>query len=713
MNGRARPALGSIVLTAVVVMAGCGRAPRLNVLLVTFDTTRADHLPAYGFAGVATPTLDALAAEAVLFERAYSSTPMTLPAHTTILTGRFPPGHGVRDNGLFTVAPEVTTLAEILRSAGYRTAAAVGAFPLVGKFGLDQGFELFDDRLDRVHEDFRGVRQRPRGGLFFEERQAQRVNEAIYPWLEAHREEPFFLWVHYFDPHQPLAPPRPYDQLYGNDLYLGEIAYADEALGTLFAALRRDGVWDRTVVVFTADHGEGRGEHHELTHSYLLYDSTLHVPLIIRAPGEGGARRVASPVRHVDILPTVLELLGRAAPADIDGVSLVPHLQGEPVRRSPPHYAETLSPRLAHGWGELRAIIDGDWKYIHGPRPELFDLAADPREVTDRSDAEPARAASLRDTLTSVLATIAAAAPQAPQAPDVETRRRLEALGYLGSGMAANLEIREELSTEGVAPQDRVHRVSTVSRIKELMSSGQARNARPLIAELMAEDPSSPYYLELAARTEALLGNFDEAVELLHRERELTSDRAELAETLTHIAAELFRAGRDREALDLVREALEFAPTGDGFFLESLLAERLGDSGASRLALERAVAATPHHGPALVSLAIDRAREGATTEAAATFAAAVHGNPYYPKAHFNRGAFLFGQREFEEAAACFRRAAELDPDYAEAWEALGRAYASLDRPAEIERLIVTLGARGAAPPLLETLRALVADEASP
>ncbi|MEZ5330546.1 MAG: sulfatase [Thermoanaerobaculia bacterium] len=333
------------------VLVGCSRGERWNVVVATFDTTRADHIGCYGNASASTPVVDALAAEGFLFENAHAAIPITMPSHSTIMTGLVPMRHGVRDNGLFVLPAGVETLAERLRSAGYATGAAVGSFPLTAKFGLDQGFDLYDDRVQSSQEDFRGRKVRAKQDIFFDERRAQRVNEAIYPWLEevAEAAKPFFLWVHYYDPHQPLQPPPPYDQLFADDLYAGEIAYADESLGTLFDELRRLGVWDRTLVVFTADHGEGMGEHRERTHSYLLYETTLHVPLIVRAPGGFEApRRITERVHHVDIVPTVLDLLGLERPPDLDGRSLVPYLRGERPSVSN-DYAETLSPGCPMG----------------------------------------------------------------------------------------------------------------------------------------------------------------------------------------------------------------------------------------------------------------------------------------------------------------------------------------------------------------------------
>ncbi|MEX0914399.1 MAG: sulfatase, partial [Wenzhouxiangellaceae bacterium] len=302
-----RGTIRALVLAGLaVLLTSCGREQPWNVVLVTFDTTRADRIGSYGNARIGTPALDGLAHEGIRFANAVSVAPITAPSHSTILTGLYPTGHGVRDNGLFVLSDDNRTLAEILRERGYATAAAVGAFPVVSRFGFDQGFDLFDDHLTGMYEDYLGERTVPKEQLFFDERRAAQVNEAVIPWLEARGEEPFFLWLHYFDPHQPFEPPPPYDQLYADDLYNGEIAYADSRLGHMLDQLRRLGKLERTLIVVTADHGEGLGEHNEVTHAVLAYDSTLHVPLIIRPPGlgSGSARVVDDRVGIVDIVPT-------------------------------------------------------------------------------------------------------------------------------------------------------------------------------------------------------------------------------------------------------------------------------------------------------------------------------------------------------------------------------------------------------------------------
>jgi arylsulfatase A-like enzyme len=701
------------LLAFAALLLGCGGEQPWNVVLVTFDTTRADRLGCYGNERIETPAIDALAAGGVLFENAYASVPITLPSHTTILTGKNPPGHGVRDNGLFVVSPDAVTLAERLSAEGYRTAAAVGAFPLVAKFGLDQGFDLYDDHLEKPYEDFRGRKASDKApGLFFDERAAQRVNEAVYPWLEEHAAEPFFLWAHYYDPHQPHNPPTPYDELYPDDPYAAEIAYSDESLGTLIEHLKAIGAWDRTLLVFTSDHGEGLGEHHEATHSYLVYNSTIHVPLILRIPGFTTGSRVEQTVGHVDIVPTILDLLGLPIPEELEGRSLAPLTRSGPQPREMPYYAESLSPRLAHGWGEQRVLFREGWKYIHGPRSELYHLPTDPAELSDRIENEPELAGDLEEALGRWLTEHSAPGGSVAQAPDADTRRRLEALGYLQGSMADAVQIEEVLSREGIAPQDRVQRISEISRVKELLGKGQALAARLLTEQLIEEDPESPYFLELHARAQMGLGELDGALEAVERILDSSGGSPGTPEILSYIGWSRFREGEIAVARELMQRAMDLEPSAKGLFLVSAMEKELGDADRELLALERAVEIDDSHGPSVVGLAVRLAQAGDAEKAEALFESAVATNPYYARGFFNFGAFLLNHGRPIEALERFHRCRELDPEYSAAYSAAAITLHDLGRVDEAQTLVAELEEQAPGSPEAATLRQRLAQESS-
>ena len=397
----------------VVAIAGILRPQPSGLVIVTLDTTRADRLPAYGFQGVATPAIDRLVSRGAVFDEAVSVAPLTLPSHTSLFTGLYPPNHGVRDNAGPALERSHFSLAAILHDRGFRTAAFVGSTILNADRGLSRGFDVYDDGRGN------GTPAPPR-------RPGSQVVDRARAWIDDLDRKPFFLWVHLYDVHASQTLPVELRRTYG-DRYEGGIAYVDVQIGRLFDELQRRGLLSRAIVVVAGDHGESLGEHGEKEHGVFLYDSTLHVPLIVCAPGIA-ARRVAGLTSLVDIVPTVLSLLGIAAPARLDGISLVAALRvGRVSERS--IYAESLY--AAHfGWGALRMVQDGRFKFIDAPKPELYDLETDPREVHNLADERIATAAALRRELLDMIANVSPQTDMPRLPPD--RLRALEALGYIG-----------------------------------------------------------------------------------------------------------------------------------------------------------------------------------------------------------------------------------------------------------------------------------------
>lgn len=454
----------SLPLLAAALFCACAAPPKveppLSVLLITIDTLRADRLGAYGDAKARTPALDALARGGVVFERAYTPVPITLPAHVSIMTGLLPPAHGVRGNGAFALGPEVRTLAEALKASGRRTAAFVGGFPLSERFGLGRGFDEYDDAMSKAA----GV------NYDFAERRARDVVDAAARWMSLNP-GPVFVWVHLFDPHAPYDPPPGFRT---DDPYRDEIASTDAAVSTLMSA------WDarggRSIVVATSDHGEAFGEHGEWSHSLFIYDTTLRVPLLIRGPGFEAGKRASVSVGLTDIAATVLEAVGAGA-GSIPGVSLARAVSpGAPDRAL---YAETLAPRLDFGWSDLRSWREGGFKWIKAPKPELYELADDPGETKNRALEDPPRARALDAALSKALASTGER--NASRAPDTESAERLRSLGYLqGPGGKGS----------GADPKDRVE----VAR-KIADAAGPFRDWADAIASyraLVALDPENP-----------------------------------------------------------------------------------------------------------------------------------------------------------------------------------------------------------------------------
>ena len=679
------------LVVALGALQGCGRAP-LNVLIVIFDTTRADALGAYGNAAASTPVIDRLAREGVLFEQAYTAVPITSPAHSTLMTGKLPFSHGVRDNSLFTLPESQVTLAELLRQHGYRTAAAVGAFPLSSRFGHSQGFDFFDDDFEEA--EHRGALESVvRDNLFFAERRAAAVNRAVLPWLEENAADPFFLWVHYFDPHQPYEPPHPYDKLFRHQPYAGEIAYSDENLGTLIGHLQRLGVWERTLMVFAADHGEGLGEHQEATHSLLAYDSTLRVPLIVKAPGGARDRRVRTRVATVDVVPTILDWLGLEVPAGLQGRSLKSQLRPDrPASlRQLPIYAETLSPRLTHGWAEQRTLIVGDMKYLHGAEPELYDLAADPRELKDLAGERPGQADRMRRDLQTFLDRYETAAASTAEL-DPETLQLLASLGYLQTAGGRVGAIDETLRAGGVPPQRHIREVSAMSHARAALALGRPWETRRICERAMAasSDPVNPIFSELIAVAEFQL---DRPAEGLRHLRGVLAPQTPPA-VRTRIYGYLERlelsSSQVREVGARVAEAESDSPTAQGPYLLARLHHRAGRLPEELESLRTALRLDPALLPARLSLATALARRGRRGESLQHLEAVLAEDPYMPEAHYNLGVFFFEAGRLDDARRRLERALALRPSYAEARFALILMLAELDRELPARDHLATL-----------------------
>jgi choline-sulfatase len=508
----------SALLLGLLAACGCARTPvaapvrPASVLLVTIDTLRADRVGAYGDAAARTPAMDGLAATGTLFEQAFTPAPLTLPAHTSIMTGLAPPAHGVRGNGAFALGEGTTTLAEALRARGLATAGFIGGFPLARRFGLARGFDHYDDTLTKLP----GVRYE------LAERRADAVVGAARSWLGVHPGR-VFLWVHLFDPHAPYDPPV---SSAGLDPYRGEVAAADAALAALLE------VWNArpepSLVVLTADHGEAFGEHGEESHSLFVYDTTLRVPLVLRGPGWTPGRKVSAPAGIADIAATIVEAVGPGGPA-LPGRSLGRMLDGGAAA---PLYAETLAPRLDFGWSDLRAWRDGRYKYVRAPRPELYDLQADPGEAHNVVAEHADVAARLRGDLERSMAAMGEV--ESRRAPDADAAERLRALGYVqgpqGRGSGADPKDMADVALmiaraagpfrdhaaaaaayRPIAQRDPANPLVNLRLADALLRSGRAEDAIPYYRKVIAGRPLTADAFVGLASAHADRGRLDEA----------------------------------------------------------------------------------------------------------------------------------------------------------------------------------------------------------
>ncbi|HTV56566.1 MAG TPA: sulfatase-like hydrolase/transferase, partial [Terriglobia bacterium] len=506
---------------AIVSLSGCRghrtktspelAPPNASVLLITLDTTRADHLSCYArLRGRATdgtgdsattsspaghfadtPNLDALAVRGVLFIHAIAQVPLTIPSHTCILTGTYPTVNHVRGMGGFVLPNGIPTIATLTQAAGYTTAAVVGSGVLNHVCGLNHGFETYDDDIaEHREENLAG---------YYSKRPASVVTDHAIGWLEQHYKSRFFLWVHYYDPHFPYNLPRPLKRLYAGDPYSGEIAYMDQEIGRLLNWMSQHGLDSRTLVLAIADHGEGLGEHGERYHGIFLYDSTLHVPFIMAGPGVPAGRVIQQQVRSIDLMPTVAAYLHLSPGPDRQGVSLWPLiLQGRPV---PTNYAycETLYPRFFMGWSELRAMHGENWAFILAPHPELYNLPSDPGETANVYPRYPVRDHELEAKIQAVVASPHNTVNPLPLSPD--QRQALESLGYVNAGPSNGIH----LGTKAPDPKDYVDVLEKVEKAETLLDEGSYPAAAAIMGKALRRDPTNPaVHLYLATALESM-----------------------------------------------------------------------------------------------------------------------------------------------------------------------------------------------------------------
>jgi len=461
------------------------RAPsRTNVVLVTVDTLRADRLGVYGNDSGLTPNLDRLARSGVVFENASAVAPLTLPSHASILTGTYPLRHGIRDNGGYHLAPESVTLAETLAAQGYRTGAFVGAFVLDSRWGLDQGFERYFDDFDFASFDDVSLGSVSRRG--------DEVLAEALGWMGEAKTGPFFAWVHLYDPHAPYEPPEPHRGRHAGErhgLYDGEVAHVDELIGRLLGWLSRESLDDATVVAVMADHGEALEDHGELDHGFFIYDATMRIPFLIKAPNLPGGVRVEAQVRAIDLMPTVLDLVGLPPAPSVQGASLLPLARGESESLELVAYAESYYPRLHYGWSELRSLRSEEFHFIEAPSPELYDLRVDPGETRNLAPERPAAVSELRGRLEEELERYSAGALEArePEVLDDETREKLTALGYLG-GPRRSVRPGEAGSTLA-DPKDKIEIHLRVKAAESSLGDGRVDEALADIERVLSLDP--------------------------------------------------------------------------------------------------------------------------------------------------------------------------------------------------------------------------------
>lgn len=625
---------------------------RRNLLLVTLDTVRADHLGVYGASGArdstagATPALDALARRGVRFAHADATVPLTLPSHATLLTGLLPLHHGLRQNGAGALDPGIDTLATALSRSGYRTAAFVGAFVLDRRFGLARGFETYDDEIDRRAGEPQALEA---------ERSGRQVVDRALAWLAQDDRRPFFLWVHLYDAHAPYEPPEPFRSRFSGDPYTGEVAEVDAEVARLVGELERRGLTASTVVAAVGDHGEALGEHGELTHGLLLYEGTLAVPWILVAPGELPAGTISTePVSTVDLAPTVAGLVGavlRPPQGSLDGRDLTGALAAGAALPRAAIYAETEYPKL-FGWSALAALRSGPDKLIASPAPELFDLDRDPGEARNLLSDKRRETHTLTTQLAALRATATAEPAAAPA--DAETRARLASLGYVTGSPPSG----PSAPTTAPDPKAMVALFRRLEEAKTELDLGRSANAAAQLEALLAADPQNPVFAQV-------------------------------------LAGALRKSGQTKRAVPLYRQAVRAHPESvEGWYDLATALQETGETAEAIVALGEAIRRDPGHPEAHNAMGLALLARREPEPALAEFRRATELDSRNATAWNNLGNAARELGRADESAAAYRRATIVAPRFADPWNGLGalevstghlaEAVASFDRALELD-----------------------------
>jgi arylsulfatase A-like enzyme/Tfp pilus assembly protein PilF len=640
-----------VLLESHIVPAAQQRGP--NVLLITIDTIRADRIGAYGHKAARTPVIDQLAREGVRFTDATAHAPLTYPSHVAILTGRYPGAYGVRLNGMTPLPDGAVTIAERMRNAGYRTGAVIGSVIVDRSSGLSQGFDDYDDGIAGTGG--------PMVALADLQRSAQDVTGSARSWIAKQR-TPWFLWVHYYDPHLPYAAPARRGA--PADPYDAEIAYVDEQIGTLLRAIDRA----RTAIVLTGDHGEALGDHGEDDHGYFVYDATLHVPLIVTAPGVQ-PRVITEQVRSVDIAPTIASIAGIAAnDPPVDGEPLQPLIAGRSRGEVPLSIAESWYPRLHFGWSELRSARAGEWKFIAAPKPELYDLRTDPREQKNVIQERSQVAARLSADLQKITSRLPAPTGAAVSQPDAATIERLQALGYVG----AFAPVTGTSATDD--PKDRVadYRAyrTVFNRALGLLGRNQPAAAVPLLQRLLKANVRAfeahlylgNAYLTLK-RTDAALAEFDAASQL---NPALSTPHFEAAKALSD-------KGEPDAAAERARKGLALEPqSAYGHYTLGVIQRRAQRWEEAFQSFSRTVELNPRDARAQSGLATAALRVQRFDIAERAFNAMIAAAYQAAPAHYNLGLLAQRRGDADEARRRYELALRADPSFKPARDALAR-----------------------------------------
>ena len=619
------------------------RSSDLNILLITLDTTRADRIGCYGYEKAKTPNLDSLALSGVKFSNAYCQVPLTLPSHCSILTGTYPIYHQVHNNGFYYLSPDFTTLGEILKERGFKTAAFVSSFTVDSRFGMDQGFDLFDDKFgeDEVMKNLRS------------ERRAEKVFNSFSQWFEENSGQRFFCWLHFYDPHLPYYPPSPYKEEFSEEPYDGEIAYMDHYVGKTVEALRDKNILDNTLVILAGDHGEALGEKNEIDHGLFIYDVTMKVPFIIYAPQNLPQNlEVDTRVRLIDIMPTILDMLKIPIHAEIQGASLLPIMNEKKVDDLP-SYIETYSPREHYGWSELIGLIDGEWKYIQAPKPELYNLTDDPQETQNVIQNERNVAADMKESLENMIQSLSSGKEAGKREITPEEEERLRSLGYIGS--PSDRQSGKQLPD----PKDKAAEYSLRSFGKKYETQGEYQKAEEYYKELLRLEPDVPWSYINLGYLYSKMERIDDAIQILEQGKEIIPDSFAI---LSRLSKFYWSSRKPQEALETSQAVLKINPR----YFDAMYVAGNVLSGMRRWAeaidnFEKAIEIEPENKALQLRYAFSLVSSGRREEGMEIYERMKQENPDDFRIYQDIGIFYDSMGEMDKALENIKRTVEINP----------------------------------------------------
>ncbi|PWB68232.1 MAG: hypothetical protein C3F15_16775 [Holophagae bacterium] len=649
-----------------------GRTPiALNVILITLDTLRADRLSCYGSRLVDTPNIDAFAAEGVRFTNAASTVPLTFPAHSSIMTGLYPPGHGVRENVGYVLDERFPTLAELLGKGGWATGGFVSAFVLDHRWGIGRGFDHYFDDFD-----LRGMGTASTANIGSVQRDGAETVQAAVSWLDDRpADRPFFIWLHLYDPHEPYTPKEPFKSRYPGRLYDGEVAYTDSLVGDFRHALDERGLLDDSLVIITTDHGEGLDDHGETFHGFFVYDSTIHVALIVRPPaGDSAGRVVDRAVSHVDLLPTILDLVSLPVPENVHGRSLAPLIAGQDVTWDRPVYSESLYPMLHYGWAPLRALRTDRFKLIDVPRQELYDISQDPGENRNLDAVEPDRARTMKAELGELRRQIEGESVADESRPEMDERTlaQLQALGYVaGQG---GVSVEDEDAQGRADPKDRLQLHQKIMAAQSMIGHHDTDDARPLLEQVLAEDEAVLDAHQMLGQIAAEEHRPDDAIRHFQRALELNPEHERSLFGLAAAHADLKRYDDALVGFHRILE-LKGSDARASLAIANICVElkRFDDAAA---VLEQASAKGESSAYFTNKLGEVRVEQGRSDEALPLFERAITPEDDFALPHFNLGVLYEKRGDDRAAIEHYERALRIEPRFSRAQFNLGKLYAA-------------------------------------